>query len=53
MIRASRATVWAAWTDPARLERWWIPAPSVCRVDRLAVRPDPRPTGASPPRRSC
>jgi uncharacterized protein YndB with AHSA1/START domain len=42
IIRAPRATVWRAWTDPSRLEKWWIPAPSHCRVDRL----DPRPGGA-------
>jgi len=42
IIRAPRATVWKAWTDPSRLERWWVPAPSRCRVDRL----DPRPGGA-------
>ncbi|MGW3348261.1 SRPBCC domain-containing protein [Nonomuraea rubra] len=42
VIRAPRATVWRAWTDPSRLERWWVPAPSRCRVDRL----DPRPGGA-------
>jgi uncharacterized protein YndB with AHSA1/START domain len=39
VIRASRATVWRAWTDPAHLERWWVPAPAVARVDRLDVRP--------------
>ncbi|NRQ37006.1 polyketide cyclase [Nonomuraea sp. NN258] len=39
VIRAPRATVWRAWTDPSRLERWWIPAPSRCRVERLDVRP--------------
>ena len=39
IIRAPRATVWRAWTDPSRLERWWIPAPSRCRVDRLELRP--------------
>ncbi|QFG23843.1 SRPBCC domain-containing protein [Actinomadura sp. WMMB 499] len=39
IIRAPRATVWRAWTDPSRLERWWVPAPSHCRVDRLDVRP--------------
>ena len=31
--------VWRAWTEPARIARWWIPAPSECRVDRLEVRP--------------
>jgi uncharacterized protein YndB with AHSA1/START domain len=38
IIRAPPATVWRAWTDPSRLERWWVPAPSRCRVERL----DPR-----------
>ncbi|WP_150254867.1 SRPBCC domain-containing protein [Nocardiopsis deserti] len=42
VIRAPRATVWNAWTDPSRLEQWWVPAPSLCRVDRL----EPRPGGA-------
>lgn len=39
LIRAPRAVVWQAWTDPTLLERWWVPAPTVCRVDRLDVRP--------------
>ena len=39
IIRAPRAAVWSAWTDPSRLEKWWVPAPTVCRVDRLDVRP--------------
>jgi uncharacterized protein YndB with AHSA1/START domain len=39
IIRAPRTTVWRAWTDPSRLERWWLPAPTVARVDRLEVRP--------------
>ncbi|PDP85644.1 polyketide cyclase [Glycomyces fuscus] len=39
VIRAPRATVWKAWTDPSRLERWWVPAPSRCRLDRLDLRP--------------
>ncbi|MFS8198290.1 SRPBCC domain-containing protein [Streptomyces sp. CWNU-52B] len=39
IIRAPRATVWSAWTDPSRLEQWWVPAPSRCRVDRLELRP--------------
>jgi uncharacterized protein YndB with AHSA1/START domain len=39
VIRAPRAAVWNAWTDPALFARWWIPAPSVCRVDRLEARP--------------
>lgn len=39
IIRAPRATVWRAWTDPSRLEQWWVPAPSRCRVDRLDLWP--------------
>lgn len=39
VIRATPATVWKAWTDPTQLERWWLPAPSRCRVDRLELRP--------------
>jgi uncharacterized protein YndB with AHSA1/START domain len=39
VIRAPREAVWRAWTDPSRLERWWVPAPTVARVDRLDVRP--------------
>lgn len=39
VIRAPRVVVWSAWTDPSRLEKWWVPAPTVCRVDRLDVRP--------------
>ncbi|MCC3764212.1 SRPBCC domain-containing protein [Glycomyces sp. TRM65418] len=39
VIRAPRAAVWEAWTDPARFEQWWLPAPTLCRVDRLEVRP--------------
>jgi uncharacterized protein YndB with AHSA1/START domain len=42
VIRAPREVVWRAWTDPSRLEQWWVPAPTVARVDRL----DPRPGGA-------
>jgi len=37
VIRASRARVWNAWTDPDQLARWWIPAPMTCRVERLDV----------------
>lgn len=39
VIRAPRAAIWRAWTEPARLRQWWLPAPTVARVDRLDVRP--------------
>jgi uncharacterized protein YndB with AHSA1/START domain len=39
VIRAPRAHVWRAWTDPGRFAQWFLPAPSVLRVERLDVRP--------------
>jgi uncharacterized protein YndB with AHSA1/START domain len=39
IIRAPRARLWQAWTDPAQLARWFLPEPSILRVDRLEVRP--------------
>jgi uncharacterized protein YndB with AHSA1/START domain len=39
VIRAPRAVVWRAWTDPDRFAQWWVPAPAMCRVERLDVRP--------------
>jgi len=38
LIRAPRTRVWDAWTDPASLAQWWIPAPLHCRVEQLDVR---------------
>ncbi|MEU4197238.1 SRPBCC domain-containing protein [Kribbella sp. NPDC026611] len=38
VIRAPRERVWAAWTEPGKFARWWVPAPTVCRVERLEVR---------------
>ena len=39
IIKAPLRTVWRAWTDPRRLEQWWVPKPSTCRVDRLDLTP--------------
>jgi uncharacterized protein YndB with AHSA1/START domain len=39
VIQAPKARVWRAWTDPLDLARWWLPAPTHCRVDRLDVEP--------------
>jgi uncharacterized protein YndB with AHSA1/START domain len=39
VIRAPRRSVWTAWTEPARIEQWWVPAPAQARVERLDVRP--------------
>lgn len=39
LIKASPAVVWDAWSDPAKLAQWWIPAPIECRVETLDLRP--------------
>lgn len=39
VIHAPRQDVWEAWTDPASLEQWWIPAPTLCRVESLDLQP--------------
>ena len=39
VIRAPLERVWSAWTTPALLQRWWTPAPTLTRVDRLEVQP--------------
>jgi len=39
IIRAPRSAVWRAWTEAEQLREWFIPAPTVLRVDRLNVRP--------------
>lgn len=39
LIKAPPSAVWDAWSDPAKLAQWWIPAPIECRVDALDLRP--------------
>lgn len=39
VIKAPRARVWNAWTDPVQLSQWWIPQPMLCRVVSLDLRP--------------
>ncbi|MCU1551538.1 MAG: polyketide cyclase [Glaciihabitans sp.] len=39
VIRAPRAVVWRAWTDPSRLAQWWTPAPTISRIERLDLHP--------------
>lgn len=39
LIRAPRAAVWDAWADPAKLCRWWIPAPLACQIVDFDLRP--------------
>jgi uncharacterized protein YndB with AHSA1/START domain len=39
VIEAPRPAVWSAWTVPASLEQWWVPAPARCKVVTMDVRP--------------
>ena len=39
LIKAPRAAVWRAWTDPRRFEQWWIPAPARCKVVEMELMP--------------
>ncbi|WP_137151037.1 SRPBCC domain-containing protein [Devosia sp. FKR38] len=39
IIKAPRARIWDAWTQPALLARWWVPEPAQCRVVTLDLRP--------------
>jgi len=39
IIKAPRAAVWRAWSDPRRFEQWWIPAPARCKVKAMDLVP--------------
>jgi len=39
IIKAPRAVVWKAWSDPARFAQWWLPAPYTCRVVEMTLSP--------------
>lgn len=39
IIKAPRAAVWAAWTNPDSFAKWWLPAPTLCRVEEMDLRP--------------
>lgn len=39
VIKAPPAAIWAAWTNPASFEKWWIPAPALCKVETMELRP--------------
>lgn len=39
IIKAPRSAVWRAWTDPTRLEQWWVPAPALCKVIDMDLKP--------------
>ncbi|MBX0300063.1 SRPBCC family protein [Cryobacterium sp. 1639] len=37
IIKAPRAAVWNAWADPASFEKWWVPAPTACKVRAMEL----------------
>jgi len=39
VIKAPRPVVWSAWTDRARFEQWWVPAPATCKILEMDLRP--------------
>lgn len=39
VIKAPRAAVWAAWSDPRQFEQWWIPQPARCEVAAMDLQP--------------
>lgn len=39
IIKAPRSAVWGAWANPASFEKWWIPAPTLCKVVAMELRP--------------
>lgn len=39
VIKAPPSAIWNAWTDPAKFEQWWVPAPAKCRVLEMDLSP--------------
>lgn len=39
VIKAPRAAVWHAWSDPSSFAQWWVPAPAQCKVVAMALSP--------------
>jgi uncharacterized protein YndB with AHSA1/START domain len=39
LVRAPRAKLWKAWTDPALLKEWWCPKPWTSEVRAFELRP--------------
>ncbi len=39
VLKAPRSAVWACWTDPAHIPRWFAPEPVVTRVVAFDLRP--------------
>ena len=39
LVRAPRATLWRAWTEPRLLKEWWCPRPWTTEVKAFELRP--------------
>ena len=39
VIKAPRERIWRAWTQPELFRQWWLPAPTIARVNQLDIRP--------------
>lgn len=39
LVRAPRATLWRAWTEPRLLQEWWCPRPWTTEVRAFDLRP--------------
>lgn len=39
LLKAPRASLWRAWTEPDRLKQWWCPKPWVTKVRAFDLRP--------------
>jgi len=39
VIKAPRAAVWRAWSDPNSFAQWWVPAPAQCKVVTMDLKP--------------
>jgi uncharacterized protein YndB with AHSA1/START domain len=39
LLKAPRAALWRAWTEPERLKEWWCPKPWVTEVRAFELRP--------------
>lgn len=39
LLKAPRASLWRAWTEPDRLKEWWCPKPWVTEVRAFDLRP--------------
>ena len=39
LVRAPRATLWRAWSEPALLKEWWCPKPWTTEVRAFDLRP--------------